>query len=255
MDSQKHYSASYLQETAKAMRSLKERSYQTFLQVENGTIIDLGCGTGMDAIMMAKLSGNERRFIGIDHDVQMIEKANDAIGDLKNISFLLQDVVPLPYENESISGVRAERLFQHLITPEKVYDEIYRVLKRDAPFVVVETDWSSISFYNGEAETGEIIRNYLSQAKVNNGAAAKYLTTSLQNHHFKDIKVELFPLVSYSFEDACLYLWIDKIIAEMKEKNLLSIDQHDKFLSALQTADKAGYFTCSINIIISQGVK
>jgi ubiquinone/menaquinone biosynthesis C-methylase UbiE len=253
--SQKHYDINYLEDTAKLLGNLKTYSYQPFQQIADGTIADLGCGTGIDAINMAKMLDQNINVVGIDHDPQMIEKAKSTSEDVKNVDFVLSEVYPLAYDENTLSGIRAERLLQHLKNPETVIGEIKRVLKADAPLVIVETDWQSLSFYNGDASIEKKITGYLTEEKVNNGLAARKLTYYMEQGGFKDIKLEIFPFILKTYKEACDYIWIDRIVNEIAEKNYISRPECDAFMEALKNADAQQHFGCAINIVVATCIK
>jgi len=169
----KHYNINYLEDTGRFLKSLKEYSYQPFTQINNGTIIDLGCGTGADVSNLGKLLGSQVTVIGIDHDETMLNKAESSFSDQENIKFILSEANVIPFENETVSGLRAERLVQHIAAPENTIFEIHRVLKKGHPLVLVETDWPSLTFYNEHLAIEKKIIQYLTEKKINNGLAAR----------------------------------------------------------------------------------
>jgi len=253
--SQKHYNIHYLEDTFKGLKALKDYSYQSFLSIKQGTILDLGCGIGMDVRNMASATEYPTTFIGIDHDASMIQKANTDKGTAANVQFINQEVSPLPFEANSIAGIRAERLFQHLPEPKKVLEDIAKVLQPGGVLVIVETDWDSISFYNAAVDIEAQVRYFLVHQKVVQGKIAKQLTRDLDNAQFRNISLRIFPTVLYTFKDACTYFWIDKIMDEMTAQGILSTTQCNDFLNSLKHADKEGYFACSINMSITSCTK
>jgi len=252
---QKHYNISYLEDTAQLLKELKEHSYRPFRHITGGHIADLGCGTGIDAISMAQLLGEAVSVTGLDHDPAMIGKARESAGSIPNVAFLLSETDPLPFQTGALSGVRAERLFQHLPAPEKTIAEINRVTTPGAPLVIVETDWSSLSFYNGGSPAEANIVRYLTEVKVNNGLAAKKLPLYLELGGFRQIRIELYPLVLGTLKEAFSYLWIDRIVKEMAEMNYISAEEQEAFMNDLERRDRAGYFACSINMVIASCIK
>jgi 2-polyprenyl-6-hydroxyphenyl methylase/3-demethylubiquinone-9 3-methyltransferase len=56
-----------------------------------GTIVDIGCGHGLFANLMA-LRSAERRVVGIDLSPQKIEQARKTIGGRANIDFICTDI-------------------------------------------------------------------------------------------------------------------------------------------------------------------
>ena len=254
--SEKHYTISYLENTQQLMKDLKMQSYSPLGNIEEGLIADIGCGVGADVLNMAKLFANPHlQWAGVDHDAQMIAKANSQKEGMDRVQFYQSEVSALPFDSESVSGMRAERLLQHIAQPETVYAEVLRCLKKDRPFVVVETDWQSISFYSVAAETSQQIADFYTHTKVKNGLAARKLNTELRQAGFRDLQFKVIPMVTSSYEEAKMFLWVDKMIAEMQELGLLCHDQKTQLLQEFEIADKAGYFVASINMVIATCIK
>lgn len=251
----KHYNISYLEDTGRVLKDLKKHSYSPFVPINQGIIIDLGCGTGLDAINMAGLVSDNVKIIGIDHDPEMLDKAKASSKNIKNIDFILSEAYSIPYQDGSIAGLRAERLMQHLKEPEKAIQEIHRVLKKDHPLLIVETDWRSLALYNEHVEIEEKLNQYLTKEKVNNGTAARKLNSYLENSNFRNIQLEVFPFVVKSLKEANEYLWIGHILKEMEEKNYIGQEEYDLFTRSLEKADKKNYFACSINLVVVSSIK
>lgn len=248
--STKHYDIDYLQNTRRLLIDLKQQSYTFFNKIDDGVIVDLGCGAGNDVIGLAKVVGSKVKVIGADHDPQMVEQGKNQSKGIKNVDFILSEAWPLPFEDESVSGLRAERLIQHLKEPEKVITEINRVLKPGAPFVIIETDWHSLAFYTEFVDTQKKLNSYLTDVKVNNGFAARKLTGYLHANKFKNISFEIKPFVINTLAEANEYFWIEKIVKEASEKGYIADSDYKAFYQALQKADDARYFSCSINLVL-----
>ncbi|MNT97468.1 hypothetical protein D3C71_2141830 [compost metagenome] len=69
------------------------------------------------------------------------------------------------------------------------------------------------------------------------------------------IAIEVFPFVLKRYEEACKYLWIDKMIDEMHVLDLIGADERDHFIESQRHADQSGYFSCSMNIVVVSAVK
>ncbi|WP_214073820.1 methyltransferase domain-containing protein [Mucilaginibacter sp. dw_454] len=253
--SEKHYDINYLQNSRRLLLTLKEASYNYFEKINSGTIIDLGCGAGKDVIELAKIVGNDTKVIGIDHDPVMLEQGKTDAKDLPNVAFILSEAYPLQFGSETIAGLRTERVVQHLKEPQKVINEIARILKPGSPFVIIETDWHSLSFYTPFADTQQKINAYLTNQKVNNGFAARKLTNYLKQSNFKDIKFEIHPFILGTLEEANQYLWVQKMAQETAEKGFITTQEYEEFYNALQQADTGGYFACSINLVVATCIK
>ena len=119
--SSKLYSIEYLEKTTQLLKKIKEKSYERFLDLEKGHIADVGCGTGQDAINLSRLIPGKVQVTGVDIEEGMILKARENAQGMEGISFLQANVEELPFDNESLQGLRNERLIQHVTHPVQAY--------------------------------------------------------------------------------------------------------------------------------------
>ena len=95
------------------------------------TVLDLGCGAGLDLYLYAKAVGEGGKLYGLDMSQAMIDKARKNLesGDIRNVEFLnvSADAIPLP--DASVDLVTANGIYN--LSPDKdaVMREVYRVLK------------------------------------------------------------------------------------------------------------------------------
>ncbi|MDB5031648.1 methyltransferase domain-containing protein [Mucilaginibacter sp.] len=253
--SSKHYNIDYLEETGRFLKTLKEYSYNPFTNISEGTVIDLGCGTGMDVSNLGKLLGDKVTIVGIDHDETMLNKGRSSYSDQANVQFLQSEASTIPFETETIAGLRAERLIQHLKEPENTMLEMRRVLKRGHPLAIIETDWASLTFYNEYLPIEKKIISFLTDKKINNGIAAKKLTAYMDSAGFKDIKIEIFPFIIRTLKEANEYLWIERMIDEAETEGFINQQEKEIFINAMHEADTKNYFVCSINVVIVSSIK
>lgn len=103
-------------------------------------VVDLGCGSGEDAIAAAHVAGNEGRVIGVDVTEAMLEKARarQREAGLDNVSFLLGTVEDLPVETGAVDVVISNCVINHVPDKAGAYREIHRVLKPGGRFVIAD---------------------------------------------------------------------------------------------------------------------
>jgi len=98
---------------------------------EGDTVLDLGSGAGIDAILAAQKVGEKGKVIGVDMTIEMIEKAkeNAKKQGIKNIEFLLGGIENLPIKDNSVDTIITNCVIN--LTPDKAktFSEAYRVLK------------------------------------------------------------------------------------------------------------------------------
>lgn len=253
--SEKHYSAGYLESTGDFLKKLKTHSYSPFAKITEGTVLDLGCGTGIDAINLAGMLGKGVHIVGMDHDPALLAKATESAEGVSNVRFEQGEATQLPFADGTLAGLRAERLVQHLAEPGLAFQEMYRVLAKGQPIALVETVWSSLIFYTRHTEIEQKISRFLTNNKVHNGWAAQRLAHDLTASGFSDIRLETFCMVGRSLDEAQRYIWIGHILDEMVARDFLTTAEFDVFSKTMAEADTNGHFLCSMNLVMATAVK
>lgn len=95
------------------------------------TVLDLGCGAGLDSILAARAVGPSGQVIGIDFASAMVEKARrnaDTVGATR-AEFRLGDAEALPASDESVDVVITNGVLNLCFDKPKVLAEAFRVLR------------------------------------------------------------------------------------------------------------------------------
>jgi ubiquinone/menaquinone biosynthesis C-methylase UbiE len=95
------------------------------------TVVDLGCGGGLDVLLAAPKVGPNGKAIGIDMTAEMIDRAraNAARQGLANVEFHLATIDRLPLANGSVDCIISNCVIN--LAPDKpaVFREMFRVLR------------------------------------------------------------------------------------------------------------------------------
>lgn len=101
-------------------------------EIQDGaTVLDLGCGGGLDAFLAAHRVGRGGKVIGLDMTPEMVEKAkaNARAGNYTNVEFALAEIEKLPLPDDSVDVVISNCVINHSPNKVAVFSEAYRVLK------------------------------------------------------------------------------------------------------------------------------
>ena len=90
---------------------------------ESGKILDVGCGNGN---LFTLLPENKYELYGVDFSQNMIIEAKSKC---KNATFSVADAEMLPFDDDSFDIVVCNASFHHYIHPDRVLEEMHRVLK------------------------------------------------------------------------------------------------------------------------------
>jgi len=95
------------------------------------TVLDLGCGGGLDCFLALQEVGEEGYVIGVDMTPEMIKLAreNAQKAGFTNVEFRLGEIEHLPVADESIDVIISNCVINLSLEKEQVFRETYRVLK------------------------------------------------------------------------------------------------------------------------------
>ncbi|KAG9194098.1 arsenite methyltransferase [Alternaria panax] len=98
------------------------------------TVIDLGCGAGLDVFLAAKRVGETGRVVGVDMNEHMLHKArlNAEKACIRNVSFLHCLISDIPQLTNATADVMISNCVINLVpdgSKHLVFREIYRLLK------------------------------------------------------------------------------------------------------------------------------
>jgi len=105
---------------------------------EGNTVLDLGSGAGNDCFIARAETGDNGNVIGVDFSPQMIERArrNAIKRGYTNVEFIEGDIENIPLSDNSIDVVVSNCVLNLLPEKNKIFKEIYRVLKKGGHFCI-----------------------------------------------------------------------------------------------------------------------
>lgn len=135
------YAAAVLGYSAAALAALPEAVTAAFSGIGNPlritslrtgmTVVDVGCGAGLDLLLAARAVGPSGRAIGIEMTEAMAARARlgAAAAGLENVDVRGGDATALPVDSESVDVVISNGVLNLVPEKETAVCEMYRVLK------------------------------------------------------------------------------------------------------------------------------
>lgn len=120
-------------------RALGVNDHLRFAEIERGeTILDLGCGGGIDAVIAARQTGPTGRVIALDFLQEMLERtaAGAAAAGLDNIETLEGEMEAIPLPDDSVDHIISNGVINLSPRKARVMAECARVLKPGGKFCV-----------------------------------------------------------------------------------------------------------------------
>ena len=105
-------------------------------------VLDVGCGVGFDASLLAELVAPDGRVIGVDHSAAMVERARARFaGSGLPVEFRTADAHALPFDDRAFDVAWTERVLAHVADPAQVVREMIRVVRPGGTVVITEADY------------------------------------------------------------------------------------------------------------------
>jgi len=177
------------------------------------SVIDLGCGGGIDTIRAARRVGPTGRVVAVDTLPEMCERTTQAAeqaGVADRVEVLNAEMEDLPVEDDSIDVVISNGVINLSPRKSRALAEAARVLRPGGRFCVSDLT------VNDEELPPEILTSGAAWAGCIAGALSEdVFTTKLANVGFVDI--HLGEHIPFSVDDAALYpLFTDEVIDLMR---------------------------------------
>jgi arsenite methyltransferase len=104
------------------------------------TVLDIGCGTGVDTLVAAIMVGFKGHVTGIDLTPEMLKRATTNLGktSLKNVTFQEGSAEQLPFPDRAFDVVISNGVFNLIPDKAKALQEVFRVLKSSGRFLLAD---------------------------------------------------------------------------------------------------------------------
>jgi ubiquinone/menaquinone biosynthesis C-methylase UbiE len=197
------------------------------------TVLDLGSGAGFDCFLAAGKVGTDGKVIGVDMTPEMIEKARENASNegYTNVEFRLGDIEELPVDDNSIDIVISNCVINLSPSKDKVFREIFRVLKKGGRFmisdIVLLSDLPEKVKKSVEAYVGCIAGAILKE---------DYLDT-IKSSGFEDI--EIIEEINYPF-DLIIAMISPEELDETLEEMDISIQEGEELAGSVISIEVSG---------------
>lgn len=244
----------YLELAARVGRRDKERTWELMRIVAGQSVLDVGCGAGLDTVELAALVGSSGRVTGVDHDPAMVAAADArvlAAGVSGWVHHSVADATSLPFADASFDACRGERLFQHLPQPELALAEMVRVTRPGGWVVVMDTDYSTLTIDSHETEIERRLARYTGE-RLHSGYAARHLYGMFRRAGLAEVSVEVSPQSFLSYPLVRLG-WLDEVERQALAAGIISDGELTRWHDDLTSAEEAGAFFASLNHVLVSG--
>lgn len=233
--------------------------YQSFdlLAVKPGQqVLEVGCGPGTDAQVLARRVLPGGRVIAVDKSKTMIATAMERAHGLDlPLEFRQGDVYALEFPANSFDGCRADRVFHHLERCDDALAELVRVTRPGGRIVLSEPDFGSIVLSAADRELTRLVLNARCDEYAS-GWCGRELPGLFRRAGLTDLVVIPVPVTATDFAVPNeQWFGLSKLVDEMGAGGKLDPRRAAAWLRQLEESSAAGTFFCSILVFTVCGRK
>jgi ubiquinone/menaquinone biosynthesis C-methylase UbiE len=215
-------------------------------------VLDAGCGTGADAIELARRVGPHGRAVGVDLSDALIAAARERAAPPKlPVEFEVGDVQRLRFADETFDACRSERLLMHVPDARAAFAELVRVTRPGGRIVVFDFDWDTAIVDSAHRDTTRRIMRGFADA-IRNGWIGRELPRLFAQHHLTDVTVTPHTVL-FHFEFAQL-LWGGHL-TRAQQAGAVSPAAVERWWTDLSRANERGRFFAGLTAFIVAGTR
>jgi ubiquinone/menaquinone biosynthesis C-methylase UbiE len=209
-----------------------------------GTVLDMGCGTGVAARTIARRGNFSGRVTGIDLSPYLVEAAKrltheEGLGG--RVALRSGDTRNLDIPNSSFDAVVAHTLVSHVQEPLTVLREAARVVKPGGLITIFDGDYASITFALDDPVQSKKYDEALISAIVTSPRVMRQMPRLIQQAGLEMVRT--FPYIMAEVGEGDFWLSaIDSFEKLAPKSGAITEDEAASWANALHKASDQGVF-------------
>lgn len=231
------------------------RTIAEFLQIKEGHhIVDVGCGLGSAARILAQYVGSSGQVIGVDKSEVMIAEARKRSEESGlPVAFLKADAHKLPYENNLFNGCFCRGVFEIISDPQQVLAEMVRIVQPGGRIIVPAPDAGTWTIDASNRAVTRRIIEFISDQEVN-GWIGRQLPRIFKEIGLQSVMVLPETWVTQDY-DLLYEFWLQSHLEAALLAGVISDDEVIEWLGELEQRSQAGHFYSAITTFVVSGQK
>lgn len=244
-----------LQQSLDFYRAYKRRTFELMRLRPGASALEVGCGTGEDALALAWLVGAAGRVTAVDRSRALLAEAIDAAAaEGLAIRFEEADGRSLPFADSGFDAARVDRTLQHIESAERVVAEMARVVRPGGRVVAMEPDWETFTVDAADRLLTRRLLNFWCDS-FPSGWIGRQLEGCFAQAGLVDIEAQPETMVIREFDLADRILDLERTARTAVEAGKADPATTESWLRDQYQRDRAGRFFCSFTAFIVSGTK
>jgi ubiquinone/menaquinone biosynthesis C-methylase UbiE len=233
------------------IQRLKQAAIERCRLMPGMSVLDVGCGTGLETVRLAKLVGPSGTAIGIDASEKFLDEARRRAASLGvPVDYRQGDAQQLPFSEKTFDVARAERLFPYLTDAERALAELVRVTKPDGAVAVIEPDFETVTINLSHRKLVRNVLHFDCDHNTKNGWIGRELPQLFKMCGLADIAVEADVII---FEPRAFSAYFLEIGRATHQQQIISAVELDEWQQEIHRLLSRNELFCTISYFLAVG--
>ena len=218
-------------------------------------VLDVGPGPGFLATNMAAIVGPSGVISGVDQSEPMVALARERCADQDWVDIQIGEATDLPYQSGIFDAAVSTQVYEYVEDVGAALSELCRVLRPGGRAFIVDTDWSSIVWNNGDASRMQRVLEAWDQHLVNPHLPTT-LTPKLKQAGFQVVRRDVHPMFNPEYSpDSYSAGILEGIRTFVPGRIRITQPEADDWAMDLRDLGEAGEYFFSVNRYLFQAIK
>ncbi len=236
-----------------SMKAIKQRALDLLDLQKGDAVIELGCGLGIDAELLADRVGKTGSVVAIDASERMITEAKKR-SKHENVAYYQGDAAKIDFPDNHFMAYRADRL---LVSQKKIMPilfEALRVIRKGGRICITALDFSGMKLEPVASEiTGKVIAYW--QQLVENPFIGKELLNYLRKLNLVATKIQPETFSVDSYQTLKTIVPFESMLSDMVAIKIITLNEQKIIIDLLKETDMRGDFLWKIDLVTVVGCK
>lgn len=155
------------------------------------SVLDSGCGIGLETLRLARLVAPSGKVTGLDYSLKFLDEAKRRAAGLNlPVTYQQGDAQQLPFSSRTFDVSRSERLFPYLSDPRQALTELIRVTKPGGSVYLIEPDFETVTINLSDRSLVRNVLHFDCDHHAKNGWIGRELPGLFKSCGLIDVAVE-----------------------------------------------------------------
>ena len=233
-------------------RTYKQQTFDLIGARAGAHLLEVGSGTGEDAVALARKVGPSGRVVAVDRNPAMVaEGLRRARAAGVRVEFRFGDAHQLDLPDASFDACRSDRVFQHLSAPERALAEMVRVTRPGGRVLITEPDWETLVVDSPHRSVTRRILQHTTDHAVPQGWIGRRLPAMFKQAGLDEVEVTAGVFILQSFTAADRIWGLERHADRAREAGAIVDEELETWIADLRDRERQGlFFSSAVGFVV-----